>query len=289
MLQDIYNTYVSLAKILGDYQAMTKTELANGYCDADEAGEETVRSAYFSALMLRYWYKIFEFQKDSPNVGLDLDDFSSWLSEALMQALNARKWRDPDNKLYEDKNGPDKVINMWCSTIRLRHYYQFNLDNNRANFGCDSIDRQIEAYGDSAECMQQCTVDSHDEIGIKGLINDLFKRNKILEAIIVDSIVYQNTWKTIKSTVTYFDEVLQKDKKAPKEVEEFSKRSLLEFLSNINKEESYYVNTYGIDRNMFSLVANKLSSLPRTKLNSLLNKTLANLKDSEGVKAYLCI
>ena len=60
VIQDMYKDFVNAASGLGDYQAISKTDLANGYCDADEANDEIKRSQYFAALMLRYWYKIYE-------------------------------------------------------------------------------------------------------------------------------------------------------------------------------------------------------------------------------------
>ena len=289
MLQDIYNSYLRSAKCLGNFQALTKTQLANGYCDADEAGNESLKNSYFSALMLRYWYKIFDFSKKSPNIGLELEDFSSWLSEALLMALSAKKWRDPSNKLYTDPDGPDKVINMWCNTIRLRKYYLLNLDNNRINFCCDSIERQIETYGDSAEVLQRCETTDYSNIDTHDLIKKLFKDNRYIEAFIIDNIVYQDPFKTTKNSTTYFDETLNKNKKFSYETKTFSKHELVELLLHINNEIDYYVNTYNINEDLFNKVYSTLKELPKYKLNKVVNKALVNLQNTEEIKNLLCI
>ena len=120
MLQDVYKSYIESASALGNYQALSKTELANGYCDADESGNEEKRDQYFSALMLRYWFKVFKLIESSKSARLEADDFATWLSEALLLGLKYRKWRDPSNKLYMDPNGPDKVFKIGRASCRER-------------------------------------------------------------------------------------------------------------------------------------------------------------------------
>ena len=106
-LRDIQAAFASDAARLGDYSLMTKTELANGYCDADEAAElareannesevqrqESLRSSYYAALMLRYWHKIFEWMQNSASLHLESTDFIDWLSDSLYVAFYYRTWR----------------------------------------------------------------------------------------------------------------------------------------------------------------------------------------------------
>ena len=81
-IKEIQKTYQDDASLLGDYQSMTKTELANGYVAArhaawkakaegnvqEETSQEQLRSSYHSALMLRYWYKIWEWRENSKSL-----------------------------------------------------------------------------------------------------------------------------------------------------------------------------------------------------------------------------
>src|SRR5574344_849456 len=105
-VREIQKSFIESAVALGNYQLMTKTELANGYCDADEAAQrakesgdaavfaeqEALRSSYFSALMLRYWYKIFEWQKNSSTLNLELSDYVDWLHDSLYVVSYYRTW-----------------------------------------------------------------------------------------------------------------------------------------------------------------------------------------------------
>ena len=106
-IQEMQKLFMQDAQKLGDYQLMSKTELANGYCDAEEAAVaaraqgnealaalyEDTRSQYYSALMLRYWYKIFEWAQNSSSLHLELTDFVDWLSDSLYVAFYYRLWR----------------------------------------------------------------------------------------------------------------------------------------------------------------------------------------------------
>ena len=58
MLEETKASCVFQAGHLGDYQKLTVEELADGYCDAKDAGIEEIKNYYLSALILRFWNKI---------------------------------------------------------------------------------------------------------------------------------------------------------------------------------------------------------------------------------------
>ena len=140
MIKEIFDNFVRSAEQLGDYQAMSKTELANGYCDADEVNDPTKRDQYFSALMLRYWFKVKEFAEHSQFARLELDDFVSWVSESLMVAFKYRRWRDPSHPLSKDPDGPQKVFNQALFSTQKRWLNHFNKIKRRVNYVAESID-----------------------------------------------------------------------------------------------------------------------------------------------------
>lgn len=190
MINDIYKSFVQSASGLGNYQALSKTELANGYCDADEAGDEVKRSQYISALMLRYWYKVYEWNKEK-NLKLTLDDFVSWLYESFEVAFKYRRWRDPNDKLYNDPNGPDKVFNRAFYSTRNRYYDYFNKDKRRINFYAYSLEESVELHGDAADGL--AVIDNTTNIsGFDDLIQSYVKNGKLLEAVILNNILYES-------------------------------------------------------------------------------------------------
>lgn len=282
MLQEIYNSYVHCAAGLGDYQKLSKTELANGYCDAKT---QEVKDQYFSALMLRYWYKIYEWSKNSISTKLEPEDYSSWLVEAISLALKIcdfnvlpirednriPEWRDPKSKMFNDPNGPDKVINRCIFSIRNYYYQNFNKDKRKINYICSSIEAQEEAFGDAAEAIQYASI--YDEDSSCGdLIQLLIDKNRLLEAIVVEGIAYEDVFKEDKDS-SYC----------------FNKRKLVKYLKNLNKDYIIYFHSrFGIDAGKVEESVSFLKSLPNNKLYEYIDKTLDKFKTDKTIKEALC-
>ena len=75
------------------YDKMTPQQLADGYCDAEEAGDEVGRDMYWGALLLRYWYYIYKWYQMPRTLGEDFEDLFDWLNQSLDAALYYRTWR----------------------------------------------------------------------------------------------------------------------------------------------------------------------------------------------------
>lgn len=99
--------------------------------------------------MLRYWGNIGKYYNSSKASGFTIEDCYSWLVEALMYALKARKWRDPENPLSRDKNAPDKVINRCIYSRRQYYYYLANTNKRKADYGTLSINLNNDELDDS--------------------------------------------------------------------------------------------------------------------------------------------
>jgi len=290
MLQDIYNTYTQTAKGLGDYQSMSKTQLANGYCDSDEKQDYIKRDQYYSALMLRYWFKIYEWNKTSASSRLEIEDYTSWLAESLNVAFKYRSWRDPTNKLFNDPNGPDKVINRCIFSTRNRYYQYYNKDKRKINYTCDSIERQIEAFGDGAYCLEKTS--EVDEIDYcKDIVNLYLNKNKIIEAIIIDAIAYQDSYKEIEVKKKYsYEEPENEDDEKPigSIISEFSPKKVVKHLSSLNNIFAlYFMNKYSVQKEFLFKAIEDLNNSSNNKLYKYLDKTLQDLKNNKEIVSIL--
>ena len=241
-LREIQASFAVDAGRLGDYALMTKTELANGYCDADEAAElarqegrdadvmhyEALRSSYYAALMLRYWHKIFEWMYNSSSLHLEPDEFIEWLSDSFYVVFYYRMWRyeykanvkhgkfidwvrDDNGELIPnpyyyitDPNAPDKIINRCCASMRGRVYQFYNKDKRKAGITASSIDQMIEEAGDSAAAFSGCYEDAPQVGGVQDLVLALLSKGNYIEALIVDGIAHHDSFKIqkVKSDVT---------------------------------------------------------------------------------------
>lgn len=310
---------------LGDYQLMSKTELANGYCDAEEAARQaraegneadaemydTIRSQYYSALMLRYWYKIFEWAQNSSSLHLPLTDFADWLSDSLYVVFYYRTWRweyeavvrhgifegwkrDAEgnlipNKYYwrTDPNAPDKIINRCCGSMRGRVYQYHNKDKRKAGVHIYSLDQMIADAGDSAVEFTGCYVDapSENEKGAYSLVTELLHRDEGIEALIIDGIANYETYKTKKNTY-YIKDI---DEETGEEIEtkyvetssSFDPRKLVKHLTHIDQKfmRQFCVN-YSISLAKGNDIYIKLKKMSNPKLYKCIEKTLTEIRQT---------
>lgn len=138
MLEQEYRTLYNSASAVKNWQTMNKNDLINAYIDNEN--DETLRNAYFSAIMCRYWGNIGKYYTASKASGFTIEDCYSWLVEAIMIGLKYRAWRDPNNPLSKDKNAPDKVINRCIFSRRRYYYYIANLKKNKGEYNKISLD-----------------------------------------------------------------------------------------------------------------------------------------------------
>ena len=206
-IHTMQNNFKLDAEQLGNYEAMSKTELAIGFCDSDVCGDVVMKSAYFCAFMLRYWYKIWAWQKESASLHLAPTDFVDWLVDSLIIAFTYRTWRYEykpkvslkNNGAFEgwelDENGnkipnpyyykvdpdaPDKIINRCCFSTRGREYQYHNKDMRKANVGTTSLDSLIDENGDYAVKWAGCvtyTSEVYDDV-LGDYVEKEFEKNK---------------------------------------------------------------------------------------------------------------
>ena len=285
------------------YQELSKRELANGYCDAEEAGNEVLRSAYYGALMLRYWYKIFEWYQSCKSLRLEMEDYILWLDDCLRDALYYRSWR-PTRQIEKDEHGKfigpyvtnpqyrpddpdaaDRSINYFCGAKRGKEYQAFNKDKRKANAQTISLDTSVDENGD---CMLQYAgayEDAKQLDSINFLIKKLLADKQLIEAIIVDGISHFDSYKTTKETVavTEVDENGVEYKVTQNRYStEFNKRKLVKHLNSLNDSFiKYFHTTYGLNINKTKELVAEIQKLPNVKLYKYIEKTLIQLKNPE--------
>lgn len=279
------------AKMLGDYESMSKSDLANGYCDADEAGDKEKKDSYFLALMLRYWYKIYEWRNNSASLKLDDVDFVDWLIDSLNIAFRYRVWRDSKSPMYNDPNGPDKVINRCCFSTRGRAYQHHNKDKRKANIQTNSIEAITAEAGDCALSNIGCTTPGPEISGVNEIIGAFLKSNKVLEALIVDGIAYHDSFRTLK-TPFYKDDIDSQGRNIKRKYYTtetiFDSRKLVKHLTSIDQAfiSNYFCKEYSISTEVGEALLSKLKKMAATNNASLyksIKKTLIEIKENHNL------
>lgn len=215
MLNTMFNEFKGWAKRLKDEEGIdysTKGReviqiMMDGYCLAKDTNDETRKNMYIAGLMLRFWYVINKLKVRSPIQGLAYIDFMGWLYEAIEYACKYRAWQNPAKN-----TNAQQAINQCIETIRVQKYYDLNLQKNRANINTYSLDAEIDADGKTTKLDTLVDEDALDEIAVAEdtesvhyLIQTYINKKKLVEAIILDTIAFNDVQKVTKKVVKSVD------------------------------------------------------------------------------------
>ena len=269
-------------KLMKPYEQYSIDELADAYCDAVDTGNETLKDIYISALILRFWYTIDKMYKaNSVAPSLEHEDFFWWLYEAIEYACKYRGWKDPSKKL-----NAQQCINKCIETIKLQKYYDMRLDKRKVQNCCCSMDTPIGGDGDDASktiadmLEAEEYTDDHSDDDAVWLVQSYINRNKIIEAILLDSIAFNDVQRHTKKTI----KTVNADGEEVKYVEhssEFWPYRLIQIVSKLPASyKSYFMKRYSISEDKLTAVLDVIDRSNNQKLYRYLDKTLAELRTS---------
>jgi hypothetical protein len=278
MLNDTKRDLTVLARrLVKPYEQYSIDELADAYCDAVDSGNETLKDIYISALVLRFWYAIDKMYKAN-NVApsLEYEDFFWWLYEAIEYACKYRGWRDADKKL-----NAQQCINKCIETIKLQKYYNLRLDKNKtvnftvsmdAPIGGDNDDKAM-TIGDMLEAEE--TWDDHSRDDVMILVQNYINRDKIVEAILIDNIAFNDVQRYYKQTIK------TETGKYTDVSSEFHPYRLVQIVSKLPKEYKYeFMHKYKISEEKLDAVLAYVDKSNNQRLYKLLRNCLAELRTS---------
>ena len=182
MLDDIKKIYEESANLgVDNWRTRNKNDLVRG---AIENKHTHYFDSYISSIMLRYWGKMTAYYHKCKLVATP-EDIHMWLTQAVMYAVNNHPWDDPKSSIFEDPNGPDKVINKVIESKRLTFYQQLNRYNRKINSLLLSLESLNEDMLDAYTPMCE---DEHTFI-MDDLIIRAFQEKDYFFAFLVDAII----------------------------------------------------------------------------------------------------
>lgn len=273
-IRELYNSFMADAKRIPGFVAGQKedvpydiTELADMYLLADEEGDESAKSMYLSALVVRYWHMTTILYGNSKTLPIEREDVVDWLVDAILKALHYRSWLNPDKPISKDRKGAEKCINQCITSIRQWWFKNLNQLKRKGNKYLQSLDDS--AYADSEDGRKTTvldTVESYDdrESLCGELIDKALRDGDVLAGIIIDGIAYQDTFMDTVKTVENDD-----GDKVLAHGSEFSRQKLMKHLRSLTPGFiEYFAATYGADKGAVEEEASRLSSLKSEELNS---------------------
>lgn len=282
MLNETKKDLTLLARrLVKPYEVYSIDELADAYCDAVDTGNEELKNIYISALVLRFWYTIDKMYKaNTVAPSLEYEDFFWWLYEAIEYACKYRGWRDPAKKL-----NAQQCINKCIDTIKLQKYYDLRLDKRKAvNHSC-SIETPLGGEGNEGKTIGDMLeaeeyVDDHSTDDAVLLVQSYINRNKIIEAILLDNIAFNDVQRYFKKTV----KTQTPDGEPIKYTEhssEFWPYRLIQIVSKLpDTYKSYFMNRYNISEEKLTAILEIIDKANNQKLYRYLDRTLAELRES---------
>lgn len=285
MLQETKRDLMDCAKKLAKpYEQYSIDELADAYCEAADTNNATLKDIYISALILRFWYKIDKMYRENTVAPcLEYEDFFWWLYEAIEYACKYRGWRDETKGL-----NAQQCINQCINTIKLQKYYDLRLDKNKTVNFCTSMDAPIcgdddeaKTLGDMLEDEDDCYDTSADDA--ISLVQTYINRNKIIEAILLDNIAFNDVQKHFKKTI--------KTKNADGETYRYTEHSsefwayrLIQIVSKLPASyKKSFMKRYNISEVKLSSVLDIIDRAPNQKLYKYLYRCLDELKTSYAI------
>ena len=267
-------------KLVKPYEDYSIDELADAYCDAVDTGNEVLKDIYISALVLRFWHKIDKMYKSNAVApSLEHEDFFWWLYEAIEYACKYRGWRDESKKL-----NAQQCINKCIETIKLQKYYNLRLDKNKTvNYtvsmdmpiGGDSDDRAM-TVGDMLETEE--TWDDHSADDVMLLVQNYINRDKIIEAILIDNIAFNDVQRyykqTIKTETGKYTEISS----------EFWPYRLVQIVSRLSDDyKREFMAKYRISEEKLDAVLAYVDKSTNQRIYKLLDRCLADLRTAYSV------
>lgn len=275
MLYDSYKEYMKIANRLKDWKSMSKTKVANGYCDADESCNRELKDQYFSALILKYWYMIEFWYQTNHNLGLNVEDYYEWLLESLLIGLKYRRWRDSNFAISKDEDGAEKVFNRCLYSTRQRYYKYINRQKRKDNHQLQSLDATINTDTEDKAISFIETLENTDSnfssgVECKLLVEKMFTREEPLKAILLDAICFQNCFILKQSEY------------------EFSRKKLVKYLHSLNASSvSYYAKRYRVkDERMILNTINEINEMSNKKLSKEITCALWSIKFDKELINY---
>jgi hypothetical protein len=209
---------------------------------------------------------------------LEYEDFFWWLYEAIEYACKYRGWKDPEKNL-----NAQQCINKCIETIKLQKYYNLRLDKNKSVNHCYSMETPIlgdsdgeKTLGDMLEAEE--TFDDHSSDDVMMLVQSYINNNKIIEAIIIDTIAFNDVQKHSKKVI----KTTNSEGEAYKYTEyssEFWPYKLVQIISKLpSTYKSSFMKRYHVSEEKLTTVLDTLDKVNNQKLYRYLKATIEELK-----------
>lgn len=272
MLEEYKEMCRRSASIIPDWKNMSKNDLCRNY--VSNRGNEELQNAYLSAILYKYWNLIGKYYYMSANCATP-EECYGWLVDSVSCCVNLASWENPQSSIYNDPNGPDKVINRCMKCARLTYYQFINRKKRRDEFGLLSIDELKELYGNGAPEPDDPEQEYDMSLFlIKDYIISEFKNKNYFVSFLIYFILYANVFDIVRGDGAI--------------VSDFNLRKMCRVMNNINEAE---LKTFSEELNIPIQDVVKafeyIDAIPSANMRKKVQQALEQLKHSPLVKTLI--
>ena len=249
--------------------------------EARNSGNGYLADLCASGLMCRYW-SVFTTKKVGVENDYDMKISYGW--QGIELALEYKAWQNPEKSV-----NADQAVKQCIHTTFLRENYTLNLDKAKANNFITSMDEEVgEIYhGEGKSTLGDSLADEGDidyqsqtkaSHNVQELIQSYINNKKLVEAIILDTIAFNDINKETRKVIQYVSPEGEK-KKYTDIHKEFWPFKCVQILSQLpDTYASYFGSKYYFNPAEFNKALDAIRSANNQKLYRYLRKTLEDAK-----------
>lgn len=185
------------AEIIPGWTHMSKNDLCRAY--VANKSNPVLQNAYMSAILYKYWNLIGKYYYMSSNC-VSPEECYEWLVDSVSCCVNLASWENPESTIYNDPNGPDKVINRCMKCARLTYYQFINRKKRKDDFNILSIDELRELFGNG--CPEPSEDEQEFDLGsflIREYILEEFRRKNYFVCFLLQFVISENVFDVVSS------------------------------------------------------------------------------------------
>ena len=297
MLKQMYNTYKNGADNIPGWENMTKTAIANMYTKYEKENNEIGMNNCFGALMCKYWYMVPYLYSRHKGFRLDIEDFVSFIEDAIIVGLHYKHWQNDSYDISKDKDGAEKIFNR-CIYSRINRMYGYtNHYNRRINyetFSLDGLKEEMKRHSEHKLTDEDMNfefeeVDSemarqNSRDNIKSIFEYFISIDDYVSALIIDLIAYGKCFKNYSEKQTFKDIDSGEDIEVKQSVIKFEPKKVVTLLNKLKESDiAYYRHNYLLNQAMMKQCLNKVSKIPNNTLYEKINTTLSTIRDNKDL------
>lgn len=186
MEQEYKESFIECAKIIPNHNTIPIMDMCESYLGTDD---DYLKSAYVSAIILRYWGKINTYYYKSVSLRIEEVDALYWVMESVVKVLNAHVWADPNSTLFNDPDAFEKAFNVRLACARYTDYQASNRLKRQKGYNALSLNQIQDDFHDLFIVQDNSAVISFHDVEAYELVKYFFNRKDYFKSFLIEGII----------------------------------------------------------------------------------------------------